>query len=120
MKIAVTVRGKDAGSPVDLRFGRAPGFLVADTETGGTEYVDNEAGVGAAQGAGVQAVTRIADRGVQALLTGHCGPNAFRALQAAGIQVYTGLIDGSARDAISRFRDGRLGKASAPDVRPHW
>jgi predicted Fe-Mo cluster-binding NifX family protein len=120
MKIAVTVQGPGLDAPVDVRFGRAAGFLVVETESGETTYLDNGAGAGAAQGAGPQAAKRIADCGVEILLTGHCGPNAFRALQAAGIRVWTGVTDGSAMDAIARFRDGRLAETTAPDVRGHW
>jgi predicted Fe-Mo cluster-binding NifX family protein len=120
MKIAVTVQGSGPEARVDARFGRAGGFLVVETDTGETEYLDNGAGAGAAQGAGPQAAKRIADRGVHVLLTGHCGPNAFRALQAAGIRVCTGLTGGSAMDAIARFRDGRLAETTAPDVQGRW
>jgi len=120
MKIAVTVQGSGPEAPVDLRFGRAAGFLVVESETGKTEYLDNGAAVGAAQGAGLQAAKRIADRGVQVLLTGHCGPNAFRALQAAGIRVYTGLVGGRPRDAVASYQAGALEAATAPDVGGHW
>jgi predicted Fe-Mo cluster-binding NifX family protein len=120
MKIAVTMQGPGLDGPVDLRFGRASGFLIVDTDTDAAEYLDNRAGGEAAQGAGLQAAKRIADSGAEALVTGHCGPNAFRALQAAGIRVYTGLAGGSAREAVTRFRAGRLSEAGAPDVRGHW
>jgi predicted Fe-Mo cluster-binding NifX family protein len=118
--IAVTVRGKGLDAMVEMRFGRAPGFLIVDNESGEVEYLDNASGVGAPQGAGIQAAKQIADRGAQVLLTGHCGPNAFRALQAAGIRVCTGLTGGTARDAVERFQAGGLHEAQAADVQGHW
>jgi predicted Fe-Mo cluster-binding NifX family protein len=58
--------------------------------------------------------------GVQVVLTDHCGPNAFRALQAAGIRVYTGLKGGSVCEAVERFKAGALQEATAADVQGHW
>ncbi len=120
MKVAVTVRGEELDAAVEMRFGRAPGFLIVDTESNDSEYLDNASGVDAPQGAGIQAAKRIADRGAQVLLTGHCGPNAFRALQAAGIRVCTGLTGGTARDAVRQFQAGSLHEAQTADVQGHW
>jgi NTP pyrophosphatase (non-canonical NTP hydrolase) len=51
MKLAVTAGGRELDSPVDIRFGRAGGFLVVGTETGKVEYLDNAEASGAGQGA---------------------------------------------------------------------
>lgn len=120
MKIAVTVQGEGLEAPVDPRFGRAAGFLIVETETGATQYLENRAGLDAAQGAGAQAAQRIADGGADVLVTGHCGPNAFRALRAAGIRVYTGIAGGTARDALARLHAGQLAEAGGADVQGHW
>ncbi|HQO93156.1 MAG TPA: NifB/NifX family molybdenum-iron cluster-binding protein, partial [bacterium] len=55
MKIAVTTSGHDLNSPFESRFGRAPGFIVYDTETKEFEAIDNSMNLNAAQGAGIQA-----------------------------------------------------------------
>ena len=120
MKLAVTAQGRELDSPVDIRFGRAGGFLVVDTETGEVEYLGNAEASGAGQGAGIQAAKLMAAHGVQGILTGHCGPNAFRALQAAKIRVYTGLTGGSIREAIEQFKAGALQEATGADVQGHW
>ncbi len=120
MKVAVTVQGKDLEALVDPRFGRAAGMLIVDTESGALEYLDNASGMRAAQGAGIEAARRVAERGAQALLTGHCGPNAYRALQAAGIKVYTGLARGNVREAIDRYKTGALEEATGADVQGQW
>ncbi|HTU00329.1 MAG TPA: NifB/NifX family molybdenum-iron cluster-binding protein [Candidatus Sulfotelmatobacter sp.] len=113
MKIAVTVQGPGGlEAPVDVRFARAAGFLIVETETGQSEYLDNWPAAAAPRGAGRQAVRQIADRGVRVLLTGRCGPNASRALQAAGIRVCT-VSKGSAKDVVARFLDGGLNKTAA-------
>ena len=119
MKIAITSQGKDLQSQVDPRFGRASWFIVADTETGQFEAHDNTQNVEAVQGAGIQAAQNIARHGVACLLTGHCGPNAFRTLSAAGIQVIVG-VQGTVAETIERFKRGELVPADRPDVEGHW
>ena len=78
MKIALTTSGETLEAPLDPRFGRAPRFLVYDTDTTAFEIVDNRAGLEAAQGAGIQAAETLARLGVRGLVTGHCGPGAPR------------------------------------------
>jgi predicted Fe-Mo cluster-binding NifX family protein len=119
MKVAFTTTGDTLGSPMDKRFGRAPKFLVFDLETGGFEVIDNGQNLNAPQGAGIQSAQNVAKAGASSLVTGHCGPKAFRVLQAAGVAVYT--TDASTvAEAISLFRSGALTKALSPDVDGHW
>jgi len=119
MKVAVTAQGPDLTSSVDPHFGRAKQFVVVDMETGAVEVVDNAQNVNAAQGAGIQAAQAISQRGVEVVLTGNCGPNAFRTLSAAGIQVYVG-IQGTVAEAIEQFKAGQLSPAGDANVAPRW
>jgi predicted Fe-Mo cluster-binding NifX family protein len=119
MKIAVTAKGSGLSAPVDERFGRAACFVLYDTGTKEVRTIDNAQSVNAAQGAGIQAAETIARQGAGCLLTGHCGPKAFRTLAAAGVKVYHG-ISGTVADAIAAFEQGRLAAASAADVDGHW
>ena len=119
MKIAVSASGPELSSPVDARFGRAPWFIIMDVESGVWEAAENKQNLQAAQGAGVQSAECVANRGVEAVLTGHCGPKAFRALSAAGMKVHTG-VTGSVSDAVARFKAGELGAAEQADVEGHW
>jgi len=119
MKVVVTSSGEGLDSQVDPRFGRAAQFILVDTETGVARAVDNSAGVAAAQGAGVQAAETVSRLGAECLITGHCGPKAFRTLDAAGIAVYTGA-SGTVAEAISQLEGGGLTRASGPDVGGHW
>lgn len=120
MVIAVTARGVDLGAAVDPRFGRAAAFVVLDTDTGAVRALDNREASLAGQGAGIQAARLMAEQGIQAVLTGHCGPNAYRVLYAAGVRVYTGVAEGTVREAVERFQAGRLHEAAGADVQPHW
>lgn len=119
MMIAVTAKGEGLTAEVDPRFGRASCFILYDTETKTARTVDNGQSVNAAQGAGIQAAETVARQGAGCLITGHCGPKAFRTLSAAGIRVYIGA-DGTVADAIAAFEQGRLSQASSADVDGHW
>ena len=104
---------------MDQRFGRSRYFLVLDTETGETEVHDNEVNLNAVQGAGIQTAQNVARLNVEAVLTGHMGPNSFRALSAAGITVYTGL-QGTVEQAVHRLKAGELIPVDSADVEEHW
>jgi predicted Fe-Mo cluster-binding NifX family protein len=119
MKIAITSTGTDIDSPVDPRFGRAAYILVVDPETLAFEAIDNQENVNAFKGAGIQAATLINDRGAKVLLTGYCGPNAFKVLRAAKIKV-AGDITGTVRDAVNAFNAGRVTYTDAANVEGHW
>ena len=119
MKVAITAQGQDLESPVDPRFGRAKWFLVVDTETGEFEVVDNKQNVNAAQGAGIQAAQIVASKETNVLITGHCGPNAFRTLSAAGIQIIAGA-KGTVAEALEKFKSGEVKPVDGPDVEGHW
>ena len=119
MKFAITVQGPDAESLVDTRFGRAHYFRVVDCENGQQTVVDNETGVSAVQGAGIGAARTLANLGVQAVLTGHVGPKAWTALQAAHIEVYE--VSGETVDqAIKAFMARQLSLLTNPNVQGHW
>ncbi len=119
MKIAVSATDRGPGVPVDSRFGRASCFMVWDSESEEWQALDNSPNLSAAQGAGIQTAEMLSRSGVGAVLTGHCGPKAFRVLEAAGIEVYTDAT-GTVSDALAAYQNGQLSLATAPDVEGHW
>ena len=119
MKIAVTSQGNRLDDPIDPRFGRAMRFLVFDTETSSLQAVENVASISASQGAGIQAAETLSRLGVEAVITGHCGPKAFRVLSAAGIKVFNTNAPTVAK-ALERFRSGELTGFQSADVEGHW
>ena len=119
MKIAFSTSGETLESPLDQRFGRAPKFLVYDLDSGTYAVVDNRQNLDAAQGAGIQSAETVARLGVNILVSGHCGPKAFRVLQAAGIRIYTSDAPTVAQ-ALELYRSGKLIEAKAADVDGHW
>jgi predicted Fe-Mo cluster-binding NifX family protein len=119
MKIAVTSTGTDLDSQVDPRFGRASYILIVDSETLDHEVLDNKENVNALKGAGIQAASMVSDKGAEVLLTGFCGPNAFKALNAAKIGVANDA-GGSVREAVSAYLDGKLPLSDKANVEGQW
>jgi predicted Fe-Mo cluster-binding NifX family protein len=119
MKIAFTTSGDHLDAPLDQRFGRAPRFLIYDEEADTFEILDNHPNLQAASGAGIQAAEAVTRSGAQALVTGHCGPKAFRVLSAGGVKIFnTSAL--TVKEALEAYRAGRLAEASAADVEGHW
>ena len=119
MKVAFSTSGNSLDSPLDNRFGRAPKFLVYDLDTETFETIDNHQNLNAAQGAGIQSAETVARTGAKCLVTGHCGPKAFRVLSAAEIKVYNTEV-ASVGEALDLFRTGKLVEAPSADVEGHW
>ncbi len=106
MKIAIPVDERNIETTVCVSFGRAPYFLIYDTETEESTFLVN--GAAASQGgAGIKAAQAIVDSHVATLLTPRCGENAAEVMNAAGIKLYK-TIAGSALDNIHALIDGKL------------
>lgn len=118
MKIAVSSTGKDLDSQIDPRFGRCAYFIIVDSDDMSFEVFDNE-NIALGGGAGIQSAQFVASKGAEVVITGNCGPNAVRTLNAAGIQVIVGQ-NGTVRQAVEDFKKGRLRASSEPNVPDHY
>jgi predicted Fe-Mo cluster-binding NifX family protein len=117
MKIAVTTSGQNLDSQLDPRFGRCAYYLVVDSDDMSFEAYPNEsASLGG--GAGIQAAQFLASKGVQAVITGNCGPNAVQTLAAAGIDLFAGH-SGTAREVMAEFKKGEFKPTSKANVASH-
>lgn len=119
MKVAVTSEGTTLDAAVDPRFGRAKYFILVDTDADAFEAVDNVQNLNAASGAGIQSAERVINKGAEAVVTGHCGPKAFRTLSTAEIKIYIGA-KGTVKDAVESLKAGTLQPAENADVEGHW
>jgi predicted Fe-Mo cluster-binding NifX family protein len=119
MKIAVTSKGTNLDSQVDPRFGRAAYILIIDSETFDFEVLDNKENVNALKGAGIQAAKMVSEKQAEVLLTGFCGPNAFKVMKAAKIGVGNNA-EGSVRDAVKAYLDGKLPLSDEANVEGQW
>jgi predicted Fe-Mo cluster-binding NifX family protein len=118
MKIAISATGPTLDDDIDPRFGRCQYFIIADPETMQFEAMDNSS-ASAAGGAGISAAQSVAGKGVQALLTGNCGPNAYQVLSSSGIQIITG-VTGKVSEAIQDYQSGKFQNSAQPNVPDHF
>ena len=119
MLIAISSGENNLDSQVDLRFGRAKGFIIYQTNDDSFEFVDNIQNLEAAQGAGIQAAQNVVNKNVEAVITGHCGPKAFRVLSSSAVKIYT-VGEGKISEIIEKFKNGELQEATSADVEGHW
>jgi predicted Fe-Mo cluster-binding NifX family protein len=119
MKIAVTAQGKELSSEIDLRFGRAEWLIVIDSETGNFQAHDNVVNLNAVQGAGIQTGQNIANLGVEAVITGNVGPNAFKTLNTADVKIFLAEKE-TVHEALDLFKAGKLKEINQANVEGHW
>jgi predicted Fe-Mo cluster-binding NifX family protein len=121
MKIAVTSYGEDRACKIDRSFGRAKWFVIMDKETETFEAHSNRQNVNAAQGAGIQAAQNLSDLGVDIIVTGNVGPNAYKTLNAAAIRIFiVGKNIETVEEAISEWESGTLQEVGKATVEGHW
>jgi len=117
MKIAITSTGDNLDSQMDPRFGRCQYFVIVDPDTMDFEAMQNESAM-ASGGAGIQAAQTIVNVGINAVISGNVGPNAFEVLSAAGIETMTGA-SGTVRNALELYKSGSLQSAASATVSSH-
>ena len=114
MKVVVSATGKDLDAQIDPRFGRCAYLIFVDTVTMDFTASENQNNA-LSGGAGIQTASFAASQGVQAVLTGNCGPKALATFSAAGIAVYTGQ-SGTVGEAVRRFDASAMQPSTQPTV----
>ncbi|MCK9632229.1 MAG: NifB/NifX family molybdenum-iron cluster-binding protein [Methanoregula sp.] len=102
MKICFTAKGTTLDSQTEERFGRAPYFILVESENGSFEAIQNPFADGGG-GVGPRAAQVLIANNVKALVTGQVGGNAREVLAAAGITMYIYSTGTSVRDAFDQF-----------------
>ncbi|MFP5239711.1 MAG: DUF134 domain-containing protein [Acidobacteriota bacterium] len=113
--VAVSAAGPGLDSPVEARFGRAPGFVLVELGSMAATWLDNGPSLAMAHGAGIQTAERVAEAGAGVLLTGMVGAKAFRALREAGVVMGLELGGLSVGQAVERFKAGQVPEAQGPN-----
>ena len=106
MKICIATTGPDLGSQISSVFGRAPYFLIIDSETEEFKSIENKSAQ-AFRGAGIAAAQTVANEKAKMVITGMVGPNAQMVLEQSGIKVISG-VSGTAKEALEKFKSGEL------------
>jgi predicted Fe-Mo cluster-binding NifX family protein len=118
MKIVVSANRPDLDADVDPRFGRCQYLVLVDPDTMSFEIIYNSGSMGSG-GAGIATAQLFTGKGVEAVLTGNCGPNAYGVLSAAGIKVITG-VSGKVQDVINSYKSGKLQASTQANVAGHF
>jgi predicted Fe-Mo cluster-binding NifX family protein len=108
MKIAISSKEKNLNGEVDNIFGRCPYFLVVEIEDKkiqGFEAIENTSAKQMG-GAGISAAQVVAEKDVDAIITGNIGPRALDVLGQFNIKIYNG--SGSIDEVLQKFIDGKL------------
>lgn len=119
MKIAVSSQGRDLYSLLDSRFGRARYFIIYDSKSNEFSVIDNIQNLNAAQGAGIQTAQNVLNSGADCIITGHCGPKAYRVLSSSKIKLYL-KETGTVKAAVDDLLNEKLKIADGADVEGHW
>jgi predicted Fe-Mo cluster-binding NifX family protein len=117
MKVVVSSQGENLDAPASPVFGRCPTYVFVDTETMEFEALPNPA-MSQGGGAGIQAAQFVVNKGVEAVLTGNLGPNAFDVLLAAGVPGYL-VIEGTVRQAVEALKADQLEPLAGANVAAH-
>ncbi len=106
MKILIPVDEQIKDTDVCMSFGRAPYYLMYNTEDFSYEFIKNT-GAASQGGAGIQAAQLVVDSQAEVLLTPRCGKNAADIILGAGMKVYK-TLNPSVQYNIKEFLEGRL------------
>jgi predicted Fe-Mo cluster-binding NifX family protein len=110
MKICFTAQGTSSDALTEERFGRAPYFIIIESENGSFEAIKNPV-AGGGGGVGPRAAQVLIANNVKALVSGQVGGNAREVLAAAGIAVYKSHSGGSVKDAFEQFTNNTLARS---------
>ncbi|MHA1243531.1 MAG: NifB/NifX family molybdenum-iron cluster-binding protein [Candidatus Heimdallarchaeota archaeon] len=116
MKVAVSSLGQTLDDQIDFRFGRCTQYLIVDTTDMSFNVLTNSA-QNEGHGAGISASQAVINAGVNAVITGQVGPNAYRTLAAAKVTIFT--AKGSIRSALVNLVENRLIAQTGPSNSGH-
>ena len=117
MIVCITASGAGADAPLDSRFGRAPYLVTADTDANEIQSEPNGF-VSGSGGVGSRVAQMVVESGAGAVITGQVGPNAFRVLEAGGVEVYQAQAS-TVGEALALYREGKLSRVDRPGPAHH-
>ncbi|MFW5906856.1 MAG: NifB/NifX family molybdenum-iron cluster-binding protein [Candidatus Natronoplasma sp.] len=115
--MAVSADGKNEEANIDDRFARCPYFMIVDTDGMGFEALENEDAEGA-HGVAPQVVQTLSEIEIDAVITKNLGPNGYRTLESADIEVYKG--SGKVLEAVEKLKNGELEEFKNETVEGHF
>jgi len=119
MLIAITSTGTSLDAKVDVRFGRAKFIILYNSDHSLFSVHDNNLNLNAPQGAGIQTAQNILNLEATVLITGNCGPKAFKVLTAGDIKIFSSPST-DVSQAISAYQNNQLNELTDSNVEGHW
>jgi predicted Fe-Mo cluster-binding NifX family protein len=114
MIAVIPVETNNMGACINISLGRTPFFLIYNTNTNQSLFIENTA-AGSQGGAGVKAAQLMVDNGAEVVIAPACGKNAADVLLASGIKIYKSS-GCSIKDNITAMIAGKLEELS--DIHP--
>ena len=107
MKTAISATGDNLNVNVEEQFGRCSWFLFVDLESLQFEAVENK-NADAVSGAGTACAQLVLKKGVDAVIAGKVGPNAYEALKQGGLKIFIAPQNISIQEAIDKCKKNKL------------
>lgn len=112
MKIAISARGKSLRAKGHKLFGRCNYFVIVDTDTKKITALKNKL-AGGSTCVGTACARQLDSAGVQAVVSGKVGSNAYEVLKDSGVAVYLSPPGLSVQETLDKFKAGNLPGAAA-------
>lgn len=109
MKLAIALKENDYNSSVDERFGRAPFFIIIDSDTKEFEIIENEA-KDEATGAGLKAVKNLLKYEIDTIIAGEIGPKAGELIYDLEIPTFKFKDLEKVNEIVNAFNENTLEK----------
>ncbi len=111
MKILIAAQGNNLDAKIDKRFGHSKFFIIFDTQAMDYKSIPN-----AVEGDAQVGLDIVIQEGIEAIITGNIGPNAFQKLQDIGIPVY--VVRGvTVKEALAKIAGGELQPIDEPTMK---
>ena len=103
MKIAISTRGRELESSIDLYFEEAKFFIIIDLDNSmGYEILANPI-AHQFNNSGILLAQHLINLGVNTIITGKCDPNTFRVFQAADVKINQ-KVTGTVKEIIADLK----------------
>lgn len=107
MKAFIAVNKDGADAQLDERFGRAPYFLIVDTESGEILKTIENANINDDHGVGIKVANIAIKEDVEYVIGRHFGPKVSDSLKAAQIKTFEAEVK-DVKGIIDDFNNNRL------------
>lgn len=112
MKIAFPAEGEGLDALISSHMGRAPKFVIYDTQTGEVTCLNN---CGEHFGGALKPAELLAQNEVDVLVCQRLGPKAAAMLAELGVKVFVGA-EGKVADALESWHKGELAPPSEENI----